>query len=199
MKKVLLALAIIFAVTLSVSAQNDTVCAGATGISYWLNGNTGSTYSWTIAGGTQASGGTTDSITIDFLTTTGMDTITVIETDSNGCLGDPVKLAIVRMPLPDATIAGTTSLCYEDSTTITVTLTGTSPWDLTYNDGSGNNTINLTSSPYVFNTSSLTTSTTYTLVQVVDRLTCSTALSGAGTASTVTVYPKVVTPAIQHN
>lgn len=199
MKKVLLTLVIIASAFFYANAQNDTVCAGATGISYWLNGNVGSTYAWTVAGGTQASGGSTDSITIDFLTTTGVDTLTVIETDSNGCVGDPVKLAIVRMPLPNASIAGTTALCFEDSTSVTITLTGTSPWDLTYNDGSGNTTVNLTSSPFVINTSTLTASKTYTLVQVVDRLTCSTTLSGVSATAVVTVYPQVVTPSIQHN
>ncbi len=199
MKKLLLGFAFLFLGALAVSAQNDTVCVGSTGVNYWVSGMTGSTFSWTVNGGSQASGGSTDSITVDFLSTTGIDTIEVVETDSNGCIGDPVKLAVVRMPLPDATIANATPLCYSDSTTLTVTLTGTSPWELTYDDGSGNQIVSVTSSPYTINTGSLTATKSYTLVKVEDRLTCFSTLSGAGTASTVIVYPQVVTPSIQHN
>jgi hypothetical protein len=199
MKKALLLLPFLILGIFNASAQVDTVCAGATGVSYWVNGQAGSTFAWTVNGGTQASGSNTDSITIDFSNTTGTDTISVIETDSNGCPGDPVILAITRMPLPDATISTSTPLCYEDSTTLTVTLTGTLPWDLTYNDGSGDQTVSVTSSPYTINTSSLTTTTTYTLKEVEDRLGCKSTLSGVSATSTVTVYPQVVTPAIQHN
>lgn len=199
MKKLLLGFAFIFLGTLAVSAQNDTVCVGATGVSYWVSGMAGSTFSWTVNGGSQASGSNTDSITVDFLSTTGIDTIEVVETDSNGCIGAPVKLAVVRMPLPDATISNSVALCYSDSATLTVTLTGTSPWDLTYDDGSGNQIVSVTSSPYTINTGSLTATKSYTLVKVEDRLACFSNLSGTGTASTVTVYPQVVTPSIQHN
>ena len=199
MKKSLLLLALLIMGFFAATAQNDTVCAGATGVSYWLGGRAGSTYTWTVNGGTQASGGSTDSITIDFSATAGLDTLIVLETDSNGCLGEPVKLAIVRVAPPTATIAGTTSLCYEDSTQVTITLTGMGPWDLTYDEGSGNTNLSITSSPYVINTSSLSATKTYTLVQVVDRFTCTTALSGATAQSVLTVFPQVVTPGIQHN
>ena len=187
MKKLLLGFAFLFLGALAVSAQNDTVCVGSTGVSYWVSGMAGSTFSWTVNGGTQASGTNTDSITVDFLSTT------------NGCIGDPVKLAVVRMPLPDATISNAAALCFSDSTTLTVTLTGTFPWDLTYDDGSGNQVVSITTSPYTINTGSLTASKSYTLVKVEDRLGCFSNLSGTGTASTVTVFPKVVTPSIQHN
>lgn len=199
MKKLLLGFAFLFLGALAVSAQNDTVCVGSTGVSYWVSGMAGSTFSWTVNGGTQASGTNTDSITVDFLSTTGIDTIEVVETDSNGCIGDPVKLAVVRMPLPDATISNAAALCFSDSTTLSVTLTGTFPWDLTYDDGSGNQVVSITTSPYTINTGSLTASKSYTLVKVEDRLGCFSNLSGTGTASTVTVFPKVVTPSIQHN
>lgn len=183
----------------TVSAQNDTVCAGATSVNYWLNGSAGSTFSWSIGGGSQTGGTTTDSIQVDFSSTPGIDTITVVETDSNGCLGDPVKLAVVRVAPPTVSIAGATSLCFADSTNVTVTLTGNSPWDLTYDDGSGNTIVTVTSSPYLINTSSLTTSTTYTLVNVEDRLGCTTTPSGGSSTVLVTVYPQVVTGTIQHN
>lgn len=199
MKKLLLGFTFLVLGTLAVNAQNDTVCVGATGVSYWVNGKAGSTFNWTINGGTKASGGNTDSITIDFSSTAGTDTITVVETDSNGCVGAPVQLAIVRMPLPDATISSSISMCYQDSATLTVSLTGSAPWDLTYNDGSGNQTVQVTTSPYSIPTGSLSATKTYTLVTVEDRLSCLTTLSGGSTSTTVTVFPQVVTPSIQHN
>ncbi len=200
MKKALLLLPFLILGFFNVSAQVDTVCAGDSGISYWLNGTTGSSYAWTVNGGTQDFGGNGDSITIDFSSTPGTDTLTVLETDSNGCIGDPVILVITRVAPPTATIAAAGPLCHNDSTTLDVSITGTyTPWDLTYNDGSGNTTVTVTSSPYTISTSALTTTTTYTLVSVIDRHSCATTLSGAGTAQTVTVYPDVVTPAIQHN
>lgn len=199
MKKALLISAFLILGIFNVSAQVDTVCAGATDVPYWVNGTAGSTFAWSVNGGTQSFGGTSDSITIDFSNTTGTDTLSVIETDSNGCPGDPVLIFITRMPLPDATIAAVAPLCFDDSTTLTITLTGTLPWDLTYNDGSGDQTVSVTSSPYTINTSGLTTSTTYTLKEVEDRLGCKSTLSGSSATSTVTVFPKIVTPAIQHN
>lgn len=199
MKKLLLLLPFLILGIFNATAQVDTVCVGSTGVSYWVAGTAGSTFAWTVNGGTKASGGTTDSITIDFSNTTGTDTVTVIETDSNGCPGDPVLIAITRMPLPDAIISTSTPLCFDDSTSLTVTLTGTLPWDLTYNDGSGDQTISITSSPYIINTSGLTATKTYTLKEVEDRLGCVSTLSGASATSIVTVFPKVVTPAIQHN
>lgn len=200
MKKGLLILTFILTGLFFASAQTpDTVCAGATSVPYWVNGNAGSTFTWTVNGGTKVYGGTTDSIGIDFASTAGIDTIIVQETDSNGCPGDPVLLAIVRIAPPNATIAGGTSLCYEDSTNVTITLTGDAPWDLIYNDGSGNTNITLGASPYVIATSSLTSTKTYTLVSVDDRHNCSTTLSGGSATATVVVFPQVVTPAIQHN
>ncbi len=197
-KKLLILLVIMFGLNVFISnAQTaDTVCAGTTGKTYWVTAKTGSTYNWTVNGGTQASGGNTNSITIDFNTSTGVDTIYVQETDSNGCIADPVALAIVRMPLPTASISGATTLCHNDSAQITVSLTGTYPLSLTYSDGSGNITVNnISSSTYQFNTGILPSTTTYSLVSVEDVLTCSSTPSGS---AVVTVLPKPTTSQIFH-
>ena len=76
----------------------DTVCAGATGEVYLLTNTSGSTYNWTISGGggTQASGGTTSSITVDWGLTPGLYTnaVSLTETDANGCIGAPMYLDV---------------------------------------------------------------------------------------------------------
>ncbi len=174
----------------------DTVCAGTTGKTYYVTAAAGSSYSWNINGGTQASGGSTNSITVDFDNSTGIDTIWVQETDSNGCLADPVFLAVVRMPIPTASITGATTLCHNDSAQVSFTLSGTFPLSLTYNDGTSDITVNnLNNSSYQFNTGVLGSSTTYSLVEISDVLGCSANPSGS---ATVTVLPKPVTSQIFH-
>jgi len=183
-------------ITHAQSTAQDTVCAGTTGKTYYVTASTGSTYSWTINGGTQASGGSTNSITVDFNNSSGIDTISVVEVDSNGCTADPVYLAVVRMPNPTASISGTTTLCHNDSATVSFTLSGTYPLSLTYNDGSSNITVNnISSTSYSFNTGVLPNSTSYSLVTISDVIGCSTNASGS---ATVTVLAKPVTSAIYH-
>lgn len=199
-KRLLILLVIMFGLnvffTHAQSTAQDTVCAGTTGKTYYVTAATGSTYSWTINGGTQASGGTSNSITVDFDNSTGIDTIAVLETDSNGCTADPVYLAVVRMPNPTASISGTTTLCHSDSAVVSFTLSGTYPLSLTYNDGSGNITVNnIGTSSYQFNTGILPSSTNYSLISVADVLGCSTV--GSGSAN-ITVLTKPVTSPIFH-
>lgn len=183
-------------ITHAQSTGTDTVCAGTTGKTYYVTAKTGSTYSWTINGGTQASGGSTNSITVDWNTSSGVDTLSVVETDSNGCQADPVYLAVVRMPNPTASISGTTTLCHNDSATISFTLSGTYPLSLTYNDGTSDITVNnISSNSYSFNTGVLPSTTNYSLVNIEDVLGCST--TGSGSAN-VTVLSKPVTSPIYH-
>lgn len=199
-KRLLILLVIMFGlnvfITHAQSTAQDTVCAGTTGKTYYVTASTGSTYSWTINGGTQASGGTTNSITVDFNNSTGIDSIALTETDSNGCVADPVYLAVVRMPNPTASISGTTTLCHNDSAQVSFTLSGTYPLSLTYNDGSSNITVNnIGSTSYSFNTGVLPSSTSYSLISIADVLGCSTA--GSGSAD-ITVLTKPVTSPIYH-
>jgi hypothetical protein len=177
----------------------DTVCAGSTSVAYSVTNTTGSTYYWVINGGTQASGGNTNAITVDWNSTSGTDTLMVVEKNSSGCFGDTVKLAVYRMPIPTATISGTTSICYNNSTTISVALTGVGPWNITYTDGTTSTNVNgITSSPYTFTTPVYATGTgtvTYTLTSVSNSFGCAGTTSGS---AAITVNNKPVTSAISH-
>lgn len=87
-------------------------------------------------------------------------------------------------PRPTGVISGTGSICGA-STTITITLTGTQPWNVTYTNGSTPTTVTgITSSPYTFNVSP-TANTTYTLTALNDAFCTSIAsdLTGSATVS----------------
>jgi len=198
-KKLLILLIIMFGLNVFITKAQvpvDSVCAGTTGKNYYVTATSGSTYNWTVNGGTQASGGTSNSITIDFNGTSGVDTIMVQETDSNGCQADPVYLAVVRLDNPTASISGATTLCNADSAQITVNLTGAYPLTLTYNNGSSDVTVNnISSSTYQFYTGTLTATTSYSLVAIEDTNTCS---DDPTDSVQVTVLPKPTTSQIFH-
>ncbi|MCK9616253.1 MAG: PKD domain-containing protein [Lentimicrobiaceae bacterium] len=84
-----------------------------------------------------------------------------------------------------AQVSGTTSLCLGESTDITITLTGESPWDVTYTTNGGNpQNLVINSSPYTFSVTP-TISSAYALTHVQDA-NCIGTVSGN---ATVTVNP----------
>lgn len=178
----------------------DSVCAGATGKIYQVTRTTGSTYQWIITGGTQASGGTSDSITINWSATAGTDTLKVVEYNAIGCPGDTIKLAVVRLPLPTVVLSGTDSICLNSATTafrLTMTFTGVSPWDVSYTEAGTTRTLSTSTNPYTFNSQVYTTAGTkaYAVNSITSRLGCAGTKSGS---ATVTVFPKPSTSAIRH-
>ena len=73
--------------TSSITGDND-VCTSEAGVAYSVTNTPGSTYTWTITGGTQASGGTTNSITVNWGATGQTSNVSVVE--NNGCTTGPV-------------------------------------------------------------------------------------------------------------
>ncbi|MBL7718889.1 MAG: hypothetical protein JNL72_08640, partial [Flavipsychrobacter sp.] len=85
---------------------------------------------------------------------------------SGADLGNTVMLGYYTRPT--ATIQGSGTICSGNSTNITVTLTGSGPWSITYHDGSSNVPVTgIGTSPHVFSVSP-SVSSTYTLVSVSD-------------------------------
>jgi len=122
LKKLLLLSAVILTSNQLIAQTNtsptQTVCAGSLAEPYLINPPTaGSTYLWTLSGGgTLNNGATTDNITVDWGVAPATYTITVTETDVNGCLGLPVTVDVTVLPLPTATIANSQTACFGSST-----------------------------------------------------------------------------------
>jgi len=87
------------------------VCPNSSGIVYWVNSQVGSTYFWTVTGGTQVAGGNTSQIKIDW-GALGTGRVAVVEKTAHGCVGDTVSLKITKdYVLYTSPIRGDTSLC----------------------------------------------------------------------------------------
>jgi gliding motility-associated-like protein len=69
------------------------VCPNSEDIEYFSNGENGSSFIWTISGGTQVRGGSSDEIGVDW-GEEGAGEVSVVETDRFGCTSFPVLLNI---------------------------------------------------------------------------------------------------------
>lgn len=107
-------------------------------------------------------------------------------TDANSCTGTSSGTAqVTTVPLPTATISGTSSICSGATANLTFTLTGTPPFNVVYTDGS----VNYTASGIVSGATvsvSPTATTTYTIVSVTSGGSTSCTNSGTGSA-TITI------------
>jgi hypothetical protein len=99
------------------------VCLNATE-PYGVPLTAGSSYVWTVTplaggNGTITPGATPNLITVNW-TTVGTATMQVIETNSSGCVGDPVTITVNINPLPTVTVNSST-ICPGTLATITAT------------------------------------------------------------------------------
>jgi gliding motility-associated-like protein len=87
--------------------------------------------------------------------------------NSNGCR-TIAPVTITPKPLLSATLTGGGTICAGSSRTLTITFTGTAPFNFTYTDGTNSNTINnINTSSYQFTVSPVV-STTYTVTGIGD-------------------------------
>ncbi|MDD2965292.1 MAG: hypothetical protein PHQ65_05550 [Bacteroidales bacterium] len=102
-----------------VSTQPDSTCAGNTGETYLVSPAAGSSYNWSVTGsGNTLHSTNTNQITIDWTTVVGVDTVKVVETDVNGCQGDLVRIAVVRIAPPTAVAGDDATICSNGSFTV---------------------------------------------------------------------------------
>ncbi len=169
--RIITAIMAFVALSTTVIAQTtvqDTVCVGATSVDYWVTKTAGSTYNWTLTGGGSIiSGNGTDSVKIDWASTTGTDTLQVVETNSNSCTGDPVLLAITRVAAPVANAGSDVSIgaCAGQSTNLDgsgSTGSGTLTYSWAPSTGlSATNIVNPVASPSTTTTYTLTVNSSY--------------------------------------
>jgi gliding motility-associated-like protein len=111
------------------------VCENVLGQMYYVTGSAGSTFFWTVTGGTLASGQGNDTIFVDW-GSAGGGTITVVETNTFGCAGAPVVLNITINPLPNtSSITGPTIVCSGSSANYSVTNVAGSTYSWTVTGG----------------------------------------------------------------
>lgn len=133
---------------------------------------------WTDGTTPSAVNGLTQNPYILSVTPTGVTTYSLVSVSSSFCSSGSVSgVAIVnQMPAPTAVISGTQSVCSGQPAQLSISLTGTSPWNITWTNGVSPVTVNgILTSPYIFNVSPLA-NTTYTLSNVSDAC-------GTGTSS----------------
>ncbi|MBN2175105.1 MAG: hypothetical protein JW731_13305 [Bacteroidales bacterium] len=208
-KKGLLVITVILS-GLFIHAQSDipvdTVCAGSTEF-YKVIKTPGSTYHWVVSkGGSAAYGFDTksDSVRIKWSNSDVMteEFIKVVETNKYGRSGDTVMLRVINYPVPTAVISGSDTLFDGNTGTnkIKVSLTGTAPWDIVYNDGSNDIDIKgVESSPFIIETRSLSNPPEihkFTLVSLKNESGCKGNVSGS---AEITVSPPIKTSKIFHN
>jgi hypothetical protein len=166
-----------------------TICAGGSAdLSIELTGNqpwsityNDGTNDFTVSGITA----TPHIISVSPATTTTYTLTGGTDGDSNALSMSGTAVITVN-PLPAGDISGDTSICAGSLATLTVTLTGTQPWEITYSDGTTPVTVSgITTSPFTVDVSPSTTST-YTLTAVKDANCDGTSMTGS---ATVTVKP----------
>ena len=69
------------------------VCPNSKGVAYLATGFKSSVYTWTVVGGTKASGGNSEVITVDW-GNEGAGRVEVVETDKFGCVSDLVRYVV---------------------------------------------------------------------------------------------------------
>ncbi len=143
---------IVNALPVPVITGDNTICDGTTTV---FNAGNYASYVW-------SDGSVTSSITIG---TAGNYAVTV--TDINGCVGSTSE-ALTVYDLPTASITGNNTICFGESTDLTVSFTGAAPFTYTFSNGSvvspGITAPALTATLPV----SPNNTTTYTLITVSD-------------------------------
>jgi hypothetical protein len=124
---------------------------------------------------------TTTSLTIINLSLTTKFRAIVLA-NSGGCPEDSAPATITVNVKPTSIVSGTATTCSGTSKTITIDLTGTGPWNLTYTDGTTPVSVTgIASSPYTFNVTPLSAKT-YTVTALSDSKCTAVAADMTGSA-----------------
>lgn len=155
----------------------DTLCSNQlTGLSFVAAGTAGSTYNWTVTNGTQVSGGTTGTITVNF-NPTGPYSVSVTEVNAIGCAGNTVTKNVIVKAQPTVNAGTDKSFCSGGSAALGGV--STSGYIYTWSPSTGLTSTSI-SNPTVTLTNGGATPTTNTYIVTTD-------LNGCTNKDTVTV------------
>ena len=124
--------------TTSAITGTASICVNNDG-SYSVVNTPGSTYAWTITGGTILTGDGTNSITTNW-SGSGNATISVTETNSFGCVGSAVSIPVTVNALPLADAGSSVGVCIGQS--VQLNATGGVNYSWSPSTGLNNTTIN---------------------------------------------------------
>ncbi len=91
---------------------------------------------------------------------------------TGSCVSFGNAISVTINPRPKAAVSGTTTICSGESTPISVALTGTPPWTISYSYGGTSGTFSTSSNPFTVNVNP-TSSTTYSITGLSDATNCS--------------------------
>lgn len=104
----------------------------------------------------------------------------------NGCTSyGPEGTAEIKVtvgPRPTVNIGPSQYVCKGDSATLSIALTGTAPWNITYSNGSTSTNVTTSSNPYNFTVSNLLANVTYTVTALNDKNCTANSADLAGSA-----------------
>ena len=174
----------------TVSFSANPICSGDD-VTLLISGDLNSASQWVIdtgsCGGTQVGTTTSSSYTLNNVSSN----TTYYVRGEGSCIaaGSCGSANVTVNPLPTATVTGSTTICTGSSADLTVTFTGTGPWDFdfTENGGAPITETNVTNNPETYTINPATT-TTYEIVSVTDA-NCSNTVSSS---ATITVDPTSV-------
>lgn len=157
--------------------SNGPLCAGQT-LNLSATNITGATYNWTGPGGFSTN---SQNPSISGVTTNATGNYCLAVT-VNGCTSATNCTSVTVNPLPTATLSGTNIICNGSSLTIQASLTGLSPWIVTWSDGiittNGTSSAIRTVSPYH--------TTNYTVTALSDARCSGGSASGSATVTVTT-------------
>ncbi|MBR9922988.1 MAG: gliding motility-associated C-terminal domain-containing protein [Bacteroidetes bacterium] len=155
---------------------NDDLCLGQTETYSVMVDPNATSYIWTVSGGTFVDNGNSIDVTWD---QTGGGEICVTAENVCGSSAEACFQTTVN-PAPTATISGSGEYCAGsgDLVDLTIELTGSGPWVVTYQLNGGNDTtIPITTSPH---TLSVGEAGDYTILSVTDQSSCPGIPGGTG-------------------
>jgi hypothetical protein len=154
------------------TSGTDTICEGEfTDLSIALTGR--APWSFTYTDGTNNTTLFSSINPYEFSTSKAGVYEVIAVNDANGCtgvdFGTSATIKVNPLPTADISIIGLDVICEGSTADLQIDLTGTSPWDITYTDGTNNFSVTSASDTYSFST---TVAGVYRVISLTDANSC---------------------------